>query len=177
MRGRDFNSIKPYVYWIKNNITGIKYFGVRWGNLRKKRTPIQDLGIKYFSSGPLKKDFIKNPENFAIKIIATFDTKEEARDYEFEQNKKNIRKKRYANISAYPHIIHTPETRKKMSLKRRGLKRPLSEETKRKIGLANKGRKYSDEYRKIMSLRSKGTKRSIESIRKMVEIKKKQGVI
>ena len=21
MRGKDFNSVKPYVYWIKNNIT------------------------------------------------------------------------------------------------------------------------------------------------------------
>ena len=27
MRCKDFNSVKPYVYWIKNNITGIKYFG------------------------------------------------------------------------------------------------------------------------------------------------------
>ena len=58
---KEFNKIKPYVYWIKNNITGIKYFGVRWGNINKNRIPIQDLGKKYFTSGTLRKDF-KEPE-------------------------------------------------------------------------------------------------------------------
>ena len=37
---KEFNKIKPYVYWVKNNITGIKYFGVRWANINKNRTPI-----------------------------------------------------------------------------------------------------------------------------------------
>ena len=87
---KEFNKVKPYVYWIKNNNTGIKYFGVRWGNINKNRTPVQDLGKTYFSSGVLAKDFKKNPDNFRIKLISTFDTKEEARDYEHRQNKKNI---------------------------------------------------------------------------------------
>ena len=60
MRGKDFNSVKPYVYWIKNNITGIKYISVRWKNVRLKKTPVQDFGKKYFSSELLKKDFKKN---------------------------------------------------------------------------------------------------------------------
>ena len=54
---KEFNKVKPYVYWIKNNITGIKYFGVRWANININKTPIQDLGKTYFSSGRLKKDF------------------------------------------------------------------------------------------------------------------------
>ena len=57
---KEFNKVKPYVYWVKNNITGIKYFGVRWANINKNRTPVQDLGKTYFSSGVLEKDFKKN---------------------------------------------------------------------------------------------------------------------
>ena len=90
---KEFNKIKPYVYWIKNNITGIKYFGVRWGNITKNVAPVQDLGKTYFTSGTLKKDFMSNPDNFKTKLIATFDTTEEARDYELEQTKKIIKNK------------------------------------------------------------------------------------
>jgi len=68
---KEFNKIKPYVYWMKNNITGIKYFGVRWKNVRLKKTPIQDFGKTYFSSGLLEKDFKKNPNNF-INIFNNF---------------------------------------------------------------------------------------------------------
>ena len=103
---KEFNKVKPYVYWIKNNITGIKYFGVRWLNVKLNKTPIQDFGKVYFSSGKLKKDFSKNPDNFKIKLIATFDTREEAREYELKQTKKVIKNKRYANIAAYPAIIN-----------------------------------------------------------------------
>ena len=157
---KEFNKIKPYVYWIKNNITGIKYFGVRWGNITKNVAPVQDLGKKYFTSGKLKKDFEKNPDNFRIKLIATFDTVKEAQEYEVKQNKKIIKNKRYANISAYPTLIFTPEIRRKISEFRKGRKfsgkrkglvgkakikmrgREKSEETKRKIGLAHKGIKF-----------------------------------
>ena len=71
---KEFNKINPYVYWIKNNNTGIKYFAVRWGNINKNRTPVKDLGKTYGSSEVLEKDFKKNPDNFKIKLIATFDT-------------------------------------------------------------------------------------------------------
>ena len=72
---KEFNKIKPYVYWIKNNITTIKYIGVRWKNVRLKKTPVQDFGKRYFTSGKLRKDFKRNPDNFKIKLIATFDTR------------------------------------------------------------------------------------------------------
>mgnify|MGYP001464224171 CR=1 FL=1 len=85
---KEFNKIKPYVYWIKNNITTIKYIGVRWKNVRLKKTPVQDFGKTYFTSGTLEKDFKKNPDNFRIKFISTFDTVEEARDYEVKLTKK-----------------------------------------------------------------------------------------
>ena len=61
MRTKEFDRVKPYVYWIKNNNTGIKYLGVRWLNVKLNKTPIQDFGKTYFSSGLLEKDFKKNP--------------------------------------------------------------------------------------------------------------------
>jgi hypothetical protein len=152
---KEFNKIKPYVYWIKNNNTGIKYFGVRWANVNKNKTPIQDLGKIYFTSGALEKDFKKNPDNFRIKLIATFDTREEARDYEVKQNKKIIKNRRYANIAAYPAVFMTPETRRKLSI-------------------AHKGKKHSEEHNRNMSKAQKGRIFSEEHVRKMVEARKRR---
>ena len=124
---KEFNKIKPYVYWIKNNITGIKYIGVRWKNVRLKKTPVQDFGKTYFSSGLLEKDFKKNPDNFRIKFLSTFDSVKEAVDFENKRTKKVYKNKRYANIASYPAIIneipprlgkkHTEQTKLKMSKK------------------------------------------------------------
>ena len=139
---KDFNSVKPYVYWIKNNNTGIKYFGVRWDNVRQKKTPIQDFGKAYFSSGKLKNDFKKNPENFETKLIATFDTIEEARDYELKQTKKIYKNKRYANASAYPAIINKIHPMKGKT---------HSEEVRRKLSEANIGKKLDKEHRRKIS--------------------------
>ena len=36
----------------------------------------------------MEKDFKKNPDNFRTKLIATFDTVKEARDFELKQTKK-----------------------------------------------------------------------------------------
>ncbi len=171
---KEFNKIKPYVYWIKNNITGIKYFGVRWGNITKNITPAQDLGKKYFTSGKLRKDFKKNPDNFKIKLIATFDTIREAVDFEKKQTKKVYKNKRYANIASYPARI-TPighkiseETKRKISEANKGKKR--SEETKRKMSLSKQN--MSEETKRKMSEANKGKKRSEETKRKMSKAKK-----
>jgi|TARA_Y100000310_G_scaffold215633_1_gene216577 hypothetical protein len=175
---KEFNKIKPYVYWIKNNITTIKYIGVRWKNVRLKKTPVQDFGKTYFTSGTLEKDFKKNPDNFRIKFISTFDTIREAVDFEKKQTKKVYKNKRYANIASYPAII-TPighkiseETKRKISKSRKGHK--ASEETKRKMSEAlkgkvtwNIGRKHSEETRRKMSISGKGRIFSEEHKRKM----------
>lgn len=180
---KEFNKIKPYVYWIKNNITGIKYIGVRWKNVRLKKTPVQDLGKAYFTSGKLKNDFKKNPDNFKAKLIATFDTIEEARDYELKQTKKIIKNNRYANIASYPQIIHTPEMRRKMKGRKRSEEsirktaeanrgRKKSEESIRKSAEGHKGLKHSEEVKRRMSIARKGQKRSEETKRKMSEAAK-----
>ena len=103
MKGTDFNIIKPYTYWIKDKSTGQKYVGVRWLNVKKKLSPNQDLGKVYFSSKhSLKKKFQENSNNFIYKPLATFDSKEEARDEEHKINKKNVKKNRYLNVAAWP---------------------------------------------------------------------------
>ncbi len=150
---KEFNKIKPYVYWIKNNITTIKYIGVRWKNVRLKKTPVQDFGKTYFTSGTLEKDFKKNPDNFRIKFISTFDTIREAVDFEKKQTKKVYKNKRYANIASYPAVLRTPEMT-------------------RKISESNKGRKHSEESRRKMSVAQKGKKHSEETIRKISEANK-----
>ena len=50
MRTKEFDRAKPYVYLVKNKTTGLKYFGVRWVNTHKNRSPINDLGKEYFST-------------------------------------------------------------------------------------------------------------------------------
>jgi len=191
---KEFNKVKPYVYWIKNLETGIKYIGVRWRNVKLNKTPIQDLGKKYFSSGLLEKDFKKNSENFRIKFISTFNTVQEAVAFENKRTKKIYKNKRYANIAAYPAIINTPEGLRKIALGNIGKKH--SEESKRKIGLAHKGKKHlektkkkiteavsgknnpnygkklSEERKKQIGLSSKGRTFSLEFKRKISKAKK-----
>ena len=115
MQSKDFDSVKPYVYWIKNLETGIKYIGSRYGNIKLNLTPNQDLGIVYFSSGKLKKEFTKFPDKFKIKVLSTFDTPEEAISDEVLLTKKIYKKNRYANAASYPAVIQTEEVIKKIS--------------------------------------------------------------
>jgi len=41
---KEFNKVKPYVYWIKNNITGTKYIGVRWKNVQMNLETMKTTG-------------------------------------------------------------------------------------------------------------------------------------
>ena len=161
MRDRDFNSVKPYVYWIKNKVTGIKYIGVRFANVRKNISPNQDIGKIYFTSGKLKKDFEQDSKKFQIKLIATFDTAKEAVEFEKKKTDKIFKNKRYANIASYPAIYNKIPWNK-------GKK--MSEEFSRKISKVTKGRKLSEEHKRKIGLKHKGKKLSEEQKRKMALI-------
>ena len=175
MKSRDFDQVKPYVYWIKNLKTGIKYIGSRYGNIRLKLTPNQDLGLVYFSSGKLKEEFERFPDQFKTKLIATFDTPKEATDYETLLTKKIYKQKRYANLASYPAVIQTDEVRKKISKTLTGIKR--SYETRKKIAAFQTGRtswnkgkklgKRSLEIREKISRSQKGKIKSEETRRKL----------
>ena len=168
MKTREFSKIRPYVYIIKNKKTGLKYFGVRWVNIQKNRSPLNDLGKEYFSSNPkLKKAFIKNPKNFEYKPVYTFDTKEEAISYEINFNKKIIKNKKWLNTSAFPQIIHTQETKNKISKTKKGKSPawnkgiPHTKLQKKKLKERHKGfrgRKHSNKTKKKISNLKKGIK-------------------
>ena len=118
MKSKNFNSIKPYTYLITRISDGLKYHGVRWENVRLKRTAKKDFGNHYFSSGLFKKEIKRNPKNFKLQLKWVFDTKEEAIKYELFINKKLIKKdKGWANRVAYPQRVNTPEQRLASSIR------------------------------------------------------------
>ena len=63
--------ITPYVYLIKNNITGQFYYGSRARNIRLKKLPEEDLWITYFTSSKKVKSLIEQygKDSFGVEII------------------------------------------------------------------------------------------------------------
>lgn len=83
MKHKRIFDVLPYTYLVTEKLTGLKYYGVRYANIKLHYTPSEDLGLHYFSSSKsLKYNFKEHPENFEYKIHYTFDTVEEALDYE-----------------------------------------------------------------------------------------------
>ena len=105
MKSKKFDEVKPYTYWIQNISTGIKYVGLRYKNISLKKTPLEDFGIYYFTSGKLKKEFKQNPKKFKTKLLFTYDDIEEARKHEQELTKK-IYKKYTKRKTVAPPICH-----------------------------------------------------------------------
>ena len=170
MRSKKFNEVRPYTYWIKHLETGIKYVGLRYRNIRKNRSPLEDFGVHYFTHGKLKEEFETNPNNFKTKLLFTYDSVKEAISHELELTKKIIKNNRYANIRSYPQAFATPEVRKKMAEAKKGKKRePFSKEHKRKISESNKGRIVSDETKKKLSEINKGKIISDKTRKKLSE--------
>ena len=134
MIGKEFDKVRPYCYIITRLSDNKKYFGVRWANVKVKRTPIEDFGKYYFSSQKeIRLEFKKNPKNFRFKLEATFADHKEAREYEVNRNKKLINDPNWLNLQAFPAIINKVNP--------------------------NQGNKWSDEIRKKIS---KGIKKSFE---------------
>ena len=147
---RQINRIKPYCYILTRLSDQKKYFGVRWANVKNKKTPKEDFGKIYFSSHKiLKKQFRKNPTKFKFSITVTFNSIKQARDYEVKRNKKIINDKGWLNIQAWPAIMNKQAP---------NLGIPMSKETKIKISSAKKGKKLNIplETRKRLSEMRKG---------------------
>jgi len=120
MKTKEFNKVKPYTYLIIRKSDNKKYHGLRIRNTRLGLSPLNDLGIKYFSSGVWQNECQKNPQKFIFIIKHTFDTISEVSLYEKKINKILIRKdqwKNWVNKSAFPHIILSAESRKILSQK------------------------------------------------------------
>ena len=134
-------------------------------------------------------EYKARPEDFTRRILAT-GTQEEMAVLERElllKRKKHLGE-RYYNImipkeKGFPIIKWTDDIRKKMSIARKGIK--LSEETKRKISIAKKGKKgkkFSEEHKRKISESTKKAwtddrrprKHSEETKRKISIAKKKR---
>ena len=73
---RNFDSVQAYGYFLTRKSDNKKYVGIRYANVKLNLTPNQDFGKVYFTSGRLRKEFKKNPENFCFRIVRTFKTLE-----------------------------------------------------------------------------------------------------
>jgi hypothetical protein len=98
MKRKNFNNVVPYTYYIKRKSDGLQYHGVRIHNVKLHRTPAEDFGVYYFTSGKFKKEFKHNPSNFDWKLKWTFDTNDEALLYETKINEKLFKKSRWVNV-------------------------------------------------------------------------------
>jgi len=88
MRHKNFNNVYAYTYYIKCKNTGKKYHGVRYGNIKKNLSPLEDFAKVYFTSGKLHEDFKQNTSDYSYRICLTFDSVEEALEYESLVNTK-----------------------------------------------------------------------------------------
>lgn len=174
-----------YVYRITNTLEKKYYYGCRSTNIN----PINELGIKYFSSS-LDKKFQKdqriNNHNYKYKIIRLFDLRKDAIEFEiYLHNKFNVttNPKFYNNAKQtstgfdFSGKPHTEESKQKIANKNRN--RIVSEETRSKLSKIAKGRILSQSTKDKMSKpKSEDTKikmklnalnRSPELQRKMTE--------
>lgn len=124
-RTKEFSAAKPYTYTITRKSDGMQYHGVRYGNVNKGLTPEQDLGNSYFSSGLMREEYKKNPENFIVKIRWTFPDKNMALIWESMVNAKLIHRGSWANVSIGKGCSDTDKMNKRREislLKKYGVK-------------------------------------------------------
>ena len=135
------NSMKPYTYLIKHKPTGLVYYGFRSAN---KVDPEQDLWNKYFTSSPKVKLLLEETgaDSFDVEIRKTFDTQEQAVEWETKvlRRMRVLESEKWINQNILGYIVPTEESRKKISE-------------------ANKGRVQTEEEKLQRSLSQKGSKR------------------
>lgn len=146
MKDKDFNSIKPYTYFIIRISDNKKYHGVRVSN---KVSPKNDFAKLYFGSSTddFCKQFKKNPKLFKYRICWTFSDKKEAGEYEVKVNKKIYKKSDWINKSAFPFI-------------------DIDEKVKSNISKAKKGKNVGEENHFYNKKHSKKSKALISKNRK-----------
>lgn len=160
----------PYTYILEWAAHNKRYIGARWS----KNCHPNDLWSKYFTSSKYVKQFVK--ENGAPDIILidqVFDHQNDAiaredfllRKYNAPQNPIFLNK-----AMGMVYDFNDPDIRKTQSKSRIGTKH--SEETKKKIGIAARGRHFSAEAREKMRQKALGHTRNKGKIR-TEEVRKK----
>lgn len=165
-----------YTYFIRWSIHDRQYYGVRYTEQLKHRSPDEDLWIYYFSSSPRVKEFRKeNGEPDIILIDKTFADEKEARKYEIRFLKENdvVNDERWLNESDRPgppiikgknhHAYGKPrseQTKKKISDSSKN--KILSKKHKQNLSKSLSGRKLSEEHKQNISDGLKGKPKSKE---------------
>jgi len=154
-----YNQQEPFVYLWRDRLLNRYYLGYHSGT-----------NPNYVcSSKPMMEQYSQRPEDFTKRILQVGHRREMV---ELERKLLITRKgqfgKRYYNLSVsrkngFPEW--TDAMKKKMSIARKGIK--LSEETKRKISIGRKGIKLSEEHKQKISIARKGKKLSEEHKKKM----------
>lgn len=120
MKHLQINDICPYTYYIKHKKSNIKYYGVRWANVKKKISPSEDFLKIYFTSirsiqFKWFRDLLKKDINeFEYRIHYTFDSKEEAIEYEKILSRKIFLRKDWANLCAGKAINLSNKTQEEL---------------------------------------------------------------
>lgn len=131
MKHKNFDKIFPYTYFVRHKETGIKYYGVRWGNVKTFTAPEKDLGHHYFTSikndkfSWFKKEFKTHPEHFEYRVHYTFDMKEEAIEFERRLTRKIFRRPDWANMNSGRAIDLSWKSEEDQLIRRAKLSRSL----------------------------------------------------
>ncbi len=173
-----------YVYLLIERNTHMMYPGVRSSNT----TPLQDLGISYFTSSQYI-NFKTNPENWDYIIVGDYSRRSDAvclesalhKQHDVKNNSMFYNKCNQTitgfDYTGHKHSIQTIKlirwhstnrsqyTKDLLSKIRTG--KPKTKEHSKKIGLANTGRKHSIEAKQKMSSSATGRKASESTKLKM----------
>jgi hypothetical protein len=159
-----------YTYIIKCP-NGKSYYGYRSAN---RVSPEDDLWKVYFTSSKRIKELREQYDDaeFDASVDKTFKTAEEAHEYETKFLTENdcVHSDDWLNEGCFPVFVMTDETKKKLSEAQKGKK--LSDDTKKKMSEAHKGMKASDDTKKKLSEAHKGVKLSDEHRKNISEGRK-----
>lgn len=153
--------VNAYVYKITSRTTGQFYIGYRYRNQTLGVEPKDDLWARYFTSSKYVKELIKEngKQDFVFEIL--FESLDSLKCWELEQdlisqnwNNELILNRKYMDKTTRVEFhrrlaVVSDETRKKMSMAGKGRKKTM--EHREKIRESNMGQKRSEEFRKHMS--------------------------
>jgi len=170
--------MKPFAYLITSLIDGKRYYGIRFS---KDSNPSQ-LWTTYFTSSKEVRDRIKKygVDSFKAEVRKVFETPQQALNWEsrFLTRINAAAREDWINRSnGYLSMgsictgkVKPPGYWEKWRMVRKG--HTVTEETKKKIGDANRGRKQTAEANEKRRIASTGYRHSEETLKKMSEKQK-----
>lgn len=153
--------MRAYTYLIKHKPTGQVYYGFRGANTV---APEEDLWKRYFTSSKRVQQLVEETgaDSFDVEVRKTFDNQEQATQWETKvlRRMRVLESDQWLNQNIAGYIVPTEESRRKISEANKGrvqsaehkLKRSLTQKGKPKVNSKNK----TPEYRVKMSELKKG---------------------